>query len=164
MSGGNQTVATNGTGIIETMSAGTQDIISGVGIIGTMNDGQQKIGDAYQNGSGNGSINVMNGGTQNVTVGGTGNIGVMNDGEQKIGDAYRNGSGNGRAWQPPDLQWVAKRDISTPKTGRIALRNGPYRSAKRQVLRHNREHTENGAYSGRLVLASECTGFMPISE
>lgn len=84
MSGGNQTVATNGTGIIETMSAGTQDIISGVGIIGTMNDGQQKIGDAYQNGSGNGSINVMNGGTQNVTVGGTGNIGVMNDGEQQI--------------------------------------------------------------------------------
>lgn len=84
MSGGNQTVATNGTGIIETMSAGTQDIISGVGIIGTMNDGQQKIGDAYQNGSGNGSINVMNGGTQNVTKGGTGNIGVMNDGEQQI--------------------------------------------------------------------------------
>lgn len=84
MSGGNQTVATNGTGIIETMSAGTQDIISGVGIIGTMNDGQQKIGDAYRNGSGNGSINVMNGGTQNVTKGGTGNIGVMNDGEQQI--------------------------------------------------------------------------------
>ena len=87
MKGGNQTVDTNGTGIIKIMSAGMQDIIAsnGVGIIGTMNDGQQRIGYGYGNSGGNGSINVMNGGTQNVTAAGTGNIGVMNDGEQQIG-------------------------------------------------------------------------------
>ncbi len=86
MKGGNQTVDTNGTGIIKIMSAGMQDIIAsnGVGIIGTMNDGQQRIGYGYGNSGGNGSINVMNGGTQNVTAAGTGNIGVMNDGQQKI--------------------------------------------------------------------------------
>ena len=86
MNGGTQTVDTNGTGIIKIMSAGMQDIIAsnGVGIIGTMNDGQQRIGYGYGNSGGNGSINVMNGGTQNVTAAGTGNIGVMNDGQQKI--------------------------------------------------------------------------------
>lgn len=86
MKGGNQSVGTNGTGIIEIMSAGMQDIITsdGVGIIGTMNDGQQRIGYGYGNSGGNGSINVMNGGTQNVTAAGTGKIGVMNDGQQKI--------------------------------------------------------------------------------
>ena len=87
MKGGNQSVGTNGTGIIKIMSAGMQDIIAsnGVGIIGTMNDGQQRIGYGYGNSGGNGSINVMNGGTQNVTAAGTGNIGVMNDGKQQIG-------------------------------------------------------------------------------
>ncbi len=86
MNGGTQTVDTNGTGIIKIMSAGMQDIIAsnGVGIIGTMNDGQQRIGYGYGNSGGNGSINVMNGGTQSLTSAATGNIGVMNDGQQKI--------------------------------------------------------------------------------
>ena len=130
MSGGNQTVATNGTGIIETMSAGTQDIISGVGIIGTMNDGQQKIGDAYQNGSGNGSINVMNGGTQNVTVGGTGNIGVMNDGEQKIGDAYRNGSGNGSI----NVMNGGTQNVTKGGTGNIGVMNDGEQQIKNSAV------------------------------
>lgn len=137
MNGGSQSVGTNGTGIIETMSAGMQDIFSssGVGIIGTMNDGQQKIGYAYQNGGGNGSINVMNGGTQNVTAAGIGNIGVMNDGEQQIG-----GTAVG---------------IISSLNGGTQILNGASATAKDTTINGGTQLVQNGTAQNNIVNSGE---------
>ena len=156
MSGGNQTVATNGTGIIETMSAGTQDIISGVGIIGTMNDGQQKIGDAYQNGSGNGSINVMNGGTQNVTKGGTGNIGVMNDGDNVMNGGTQNVTkgGTGNIGVMNDGEQQIKNSavgIISSLNGGTQILNGDSATAKDTIINGGTQLVQNGTAQNNTV-------------
>ena len=80
MKSGHQSVGTNGTGIIETMSGGAQHIIKsgGVGSIGTMYNGTQNIS------SGVGSIETMSGGDQYISSGGTGSIGTMDNGRQFI--------------------------------------------------------------------------------
>ena len=81
MNGGGQGILSGATGIIATMNSGVQNISSGggTGIIGTVSNGSQ-----YVITSGYGSIGILNGsnGLQEIYNSGVGIIGTMNDGLQ----------------------------------------------------------------------------------
>lgn len=88
MNNGGQGISSGGTGIIDTMNSGVQNVGSGgvTGIIGTVSNGSQ-----FVDGSGYGSIGILNGsnGLQEIYSSGVGVIGTMNDGVQY---AYRGGT------------------------------------------------------------------------
>lgn len=81
MNGGEQRISSGATGSIATMNSGVQNISSGggTGIIGTVSNGSQ-----YVITSGYGSIGILNGsnGLQEIYNSGVGIIGTMNDGLQ----------------------------------------------------------------------------------
>lgn len=77
--GGQIIQLSGGSGYIDTMNSGGQNILNGaVGVIGTMNFGSQNI----QNGVGH--INTMCSGNQNISNMGTGVVDTLIDGEQYI--------------------------------------------------------------------------------
>lgn len=79
MNSGSQTIySSGGTGTVSTMNGGNQYIEGGSGIIDVMTSGEQNISSGAA-----GTINTMSGGTQNVN-GGTGTVSSMDGGEQYI--------------------------------------------------------------------------------
>ena len=72
-------ISSGGTGTVDIMSGGMQEIVSGTGMISTMNSGMQDI-----RAGGTGTVDIMSGGMQDISSGGTGTVNTMSGGGQRI--------------------------------------------------------------------------------
>ena len=133
--GGSSSVSVGEMGSDDTMTISS----GGTGTVNTMNGGQQ---DVYS--SGTGSVTTMGGGDQQVNNGGVGTVTTMNGGEQRV---YEGGKGtvnemtNDNATQDID---GGEGTVNNLSNGNQVVKNGGTGTVSAMLNNHARQYIENG--------------------